>query len=156
MKRSLVAAVALGAVSGLRTMQAIAWVSRDLSSRRLPRGASRLERWLAGPGVAPVLSGLAMGELAGDKLPGIPVRIAAPPLLGRAIAGAVVGAIAAGRDRHGIGAAVGAGAAVAAAYAGWSLRRELGRHTPVPDVLAALAEDALAVAVARRFVDPAS
>jgi len=155
MKPSLAAAAGLGAVSGLRTLQGLAWVSRDLSSRRLPRRASQLERWLAAPGVARVLAGLAAGELASDKLPGIPDRTSAPPLLGRAMAGAVVGAIAAGRDRQPVGAAVGAGAAVAATFAGWFLRRELGRLTPVPDAVVALAEDALAVGLARRLVGAA-
>lgn len=152
MKPSLAAAAGLGAASGLRTLQALAWVSRDLSSRRLPRRAGRLERWLAAPGLAPILAGLAAGEIAGDKLPGVPDRITVPPLLGRAMAGAVVGAIAAGQDRQPAGALVGASAAVAAAFAGWFLRRELGRRTPAPDAVVALAEDALAVALARRFV----
>jgi uncharacterized membrane protein len=149
MNRSLAVAAGLGAVSGLRTMQALAWVSRDLSSRRVRRGASGLERALARRDVALVLRGLASGELAVDKLPGIPARIEVPPLLGRALAGGVVGSVAAGPHREALGGAVGAGAAVVGAFTGWFLRREFGRVTHMPDLAVALLEDALAVAAAR-------
>jgi uncharacterized membrane protein len=149
MNRSLGVAMGLGAVSGLRTMQGLAWVSRDLSSRRVRRGASGVERWLARRDVAFVLRVLASGELAADKLPGIPDRIDAPPLLGRALAGAVVGSVAAGRSLEATGAVLGAGAAVVGAFTGWFLRREIGRVTHLPDLAVALAEDALTVALAR-------
>jgi uncharacterized membrane protein len=149
MNRSLAVAAGLGAVSGLRTMQALAWVSRDLSSRRVPRGASGLERLLARRDVAFLLRGLASGELAADKLPVIPDRITLPPLLGRALAGAAVGSVAAGRSREAAGAALGASAAVVGTFTGWFLRREIGRVTHIPDLAVALAEDALAVALAR-------
>jgi uncharacterized membrane protein len=113
---------------------------------------SMLERWLSRRDVARVLGVLAAGELAGDKIPGIPDRVALPPLLGRAAAGAAVGAVAAGRGRELAGAAVGAGAAVAGAFAGWYLRREAGRVTFLPDTGVAMMEDALAVGLARRLV----
>jgi uncharacterized membrane protein len=152
MNRSLASAAGLGAVAGLRTMQGLAWVSHDLASRRVPRRATGLERWLARGDVATVIAGLATAELAADKLPFIPDRITLQPLLGRAMAGAVVGALAAGRDRQVAGAALGASAAVAAAFTAWFLRREVGRTTMLPDLAVALAEDALAVAVARSLV----
>jgi uncharacterized membrane protein len=146
------AAAGLGAVSGLRTLQALAWVSRDLSSRRLSRRAGRMERWLADPWVARGLRGAAAGELMVDKLPWTPDRIRPPALLGRAAAGAVVGSIAAGRERAAPGAAVGAASAVAGAFISWSLRRALVRHTGVPDGVVAALEDAVAVSVARALV----
>jgi uncharacterized membrane protein len=149
MNRSLGVAMGLGAVSGLRTMQGLAWVSRDLSSRRVRRGASRLEKWLARRDVAFVLRVAASGELAVDKLPGIPDRIDAPSLLGRAAAGAVVGSVTAGRSLEATGAVLGAGAAVVGTFTGWFLRREIGRVTHLPDLAVALAEDALTVALAR-------
>lgn len=152
MDRSLATAAGLGAVSGLRTMQGLAWVSHALSSHRVPRRATGLERWLARRDVATAIAGLASAELAADKLPAIPARITLPPMLGRALAGAMVGAVAAGRDRQIAGAAVGASAAVAASFAGWFLRREMGRVTLLPDLAVALAEDALTVALARELV----
>lgn len=153
MKRSLATAAGLGFVSGLRSMQGLAWVSRDLSSRRVPRRAGRLERWLARDDVALLLTAGAVGELAVDKLPGIPDRIAPPPLLGRAAAGGVVGAVAAGRGQEAVGATLGAVAAVAGTFAGWFVRREAGRRTGLPDAVLALVEDAVAIASARELVE---
>jgi uncharacterized membrane protein len=152
MKRSLATAAGLGMVSGLRTMQGLAWAARALSQGKIPRHATGLERWLANDLVARALATAAAGELAVDKVPGIPDRIHPTALTGRILAGAVVGAVAAGRGRQLTGAAVGAGGAVAGAYAGWFLRREASRVTFLPDLAVAMAEDALAAAVARRLV----
>lgn len=146
-------AAGLGAVTGLRGTIGLAMVSRELSDRRtLPRGASRLEAWLAEDMVAIALSGLASGELAADKLPGIPARVTPGSLFGRGLIGGVLGAIAAGPDQRAVGAAVGVAAAVAASYAGWLLRREVGRTTSLPDFAVALGEDAVAIAAARELV----
>jgi uncharacterized membrane protein len=152
MKRSLMTAAGLGAVSGLRTAQALAWLSRELSHGRPTRDGSSLERWLSTDIVTFAIATAAAGELVVDKLPNTPDRIRPHALLGRAVAGAMVGAIAAGRDRQMIGAAIGAGSAVASAYAGWLLRREASRVTFLPDIAVAIAEDALAAALARRLV----
>ena len=57
-----------------------------------------------------------------------------------------------GLERQLLGALTGAGCAVAGAYAGWFLRREAGRVTLVPGLAFALAEDVLAVSLARRLV----
>jgi uncharacterized membrane protein len=152
MKRSLVTAAGLGMVSGLRTFQGLAWASRALSQAKLPRHATGLERWLANDLVARALATAAGGELAVDKLPGIPDRTHAGGLAGRILAGATVGALAAGRGRQLTGAVVGAGSAVVGAYAGSFLRREASRVTFLPDVAVAMAEDAVAAALARRLV----
>jgi uncharacterized membrane protein len=152
-KRSLATAAGLGVVSGLRTLQGLAWLSRYLSHRRrLPRHATVVERWLAHKAVARALATGAGFEIAGDKHPRAPDRIHPSGLLPRALAGAVVGMVAAGRGREAAGAAMGAGGAVAGAFAGWFLRREFGRVSFLPDAAIALAEDALAVALARRLV----
>jgi uncharacterized membrane protein len=151
-KRSLGTAAGLGLVTGLRTLQGLAWVSRHLSHRRLSGDAMTVERWLAGDRVAAGLAVVASLELAGDKHPRAPDRIRPSALFGRVVAGSLVGAIAAGRDRAAAGAALGAAGAVAGAFTGWYLRREAGRVTFLPDVGIALAEDALAVALARRLV----
>lgn len=151
MTRSLGAAAGLGVVSGLRSMQGLAWVSRALAGRRLPHGAGPVERLLSHDLVARALSVAAAGELSADKHPSTPDRIGPPSLLARAAAGAAVGSVAAGRNRQLLGALTGAGCALAGAYAGWFLRREAGRVTHVPDIAVALAEDALAVSLARRL-----
>lgn len=152
MNRSLQVAAGLGAVAGLRGFQSLAWVARDLSRRRRPRRASRLERVFADDRVAAGLAIMAAAELAGDKLPGVPDRVAPFPLAGRALAGAVAGALAVGRDRAAAGAALGAASAVATAWVAWLARRELARATLLPDFAIAAAEDAIAVAAARELV----
>jgi len=102
--------------------------------------------------VADTLGLAAAGELAVDKHPSAPDRIHPSSLLARAAAGAAVGSVAAGRNRQLLGALMGVGCAMAGAYAGWFLRREAGRVTLVPDIAVALAEDALAISLARRLV----
>jgi uncharacterized membrane protein len=145
-------AAGLGAVAGLRSMTPLAMVSRELADRRsLPRGASALEEWLARDLVAIALTGLALGELAADKLPGIPDRISPGPLFGRAMVGGILGAIAVDDDDRPLGILVGVAAAAVGAYLGWFLRREAGRVTMLPDAALALGEDALAVAASREL-----
>ncbi|MFW5951571.1 MAG: DUF4126 domain-containing protein [Gemmatimonadota bacterium] len=152
MNEKLVTAAGLGTVTGLRSMTGLAMVSRELSDRRrLPRGASRLEEWLAEDLVAVTLSALALGEIVADKLPGVPDRIAPGALFGRGLIGGLVGAIAAGADHRAAGAAIGTAAAVCAAYLGWFLRQEAGRATMLPDAAVALVEDAVALASAREL-----
>lgn len=145
-------AAGLGAVTGLRSMTGLAMLSRDLSDRRrLPRHATRLEHWLAQDLVAITLSALALGELVADKLPATPPRTDPPSLLARGAIGALLGSIAAGHDDRAAGAIVGAAAALAASWAAWFLRREVGRATLLPDAALAVAEDAMAIAAAREL-----
>lgn len=146
-------AAGLGAVTGMRGLMGLAMVSRELSDRRrLPRGASQLEAWLAEDMVAITLSALALGELVADKVPGIPDRINPGSLLGRGLVGGLLGAIAAGADDRAPGATVGVAAAVGVSFAAWLARREVGRITLLPDAALALAEDAVAIAAARELV----
>jgi len=90
----------------------------------------------------------ALGELVADKLPNIPNRTDPGPLLGRAIAGAIVGAAVGDRlDRDRVRYALaGAAIAVLTAQLSFRLRRTLSDH--LPPVAAALAEDVLVVAAA--------
>lgn len=146
------AAAGMGAVTGLRSLTGLAMVSRELSDRRrLPRHASRLEEWLAADMVAIALTGMAIGEMVVDKLPAVPDRVNPGSLVGRAVIGGALGAIAGGRDDRALGAAAGVAGALAGSFAGWLLRREAGRRTPLPDMAVALAEDAMAVAAAREL-----
>ena len=95
--------------------------------------------------VVPVL---AAGELIIDKIPNVPNRIDGPSLLGRIAAGAVIGAVVAGRTgaNRGESAIVGGLIAFASAHATYRLRRMLGER--LPRLAAGLVEDAVAVGAA--------
>lgn len=118
--------ILLAAASGARTMTGLATAARSTGARAPVAGA---------------LATLAVMELIADKLPGIPNRTDPLPLLGRAAAGALIGATvaaASGRDRaH--GATLGAVVAVLAAHLSFHARRELAGR--LPDTLAAVVED---------------
>jgi uncharacterized membrane protein len=125
-----VMSVALGAISGSRSMLAPALVARAA-------GVSR---------GAPLLATLAGGEMLADKLPFIPARTRALPLVGRLASGAVVGsAFCAGRSR--VACAIGGAAgAVVAAYALTRVRQFVTTQRGVPNAVAGLCEDAVALA----------
>lgn len=141
----------LGAASGLRSMAAISQTSRWLagSAERRPEGAAA--DILSRSWVSALLQLAAIGEMAADKLPFIPDRIAPGPLLGRAAAGAVAGGVLARRSRESgaLGALLGGIGAVVAAHAGFHVRRALTRGAGLPDLPVALGEDVLAIAIAR-------
>jgi uncharacterized membrane protein len=93
-----------------------------------------------------------LGELVGDKLPKAPGRTSLPPLLGRVVSGAVVGAavFASEGRRTTTGMALGSTAAIAAAFAGERLRALAVEKTGLPDPVVALAEDATVLLVGLR------
>ncbi len=142
----------LGALAGARSMSAPALVSWHLSHSPEAWRVGGPARVLSKRPVARVLGVLALGEFVADKLPWIPVRVQPLPLAGRALTGALAGATAAaGRRRVWVAAVLGAGAALASAWAFYSLRRLATRRLGVPDRVVALAEDALVLAVGSRL-----
>lgn len=147
MSYDLLAAAGLGAATGLRSTTGLAMASLELADRG--RVGDRLRGWLADDTVSYVLTGLAIGEIVADKLPGIPDRVDPAPLAARGVLGAAVGALAGGEDRWVAGAAIGATAAVTSAWIGWSVRKEAGWATGLPDGILGVLEDALAVAIGR-------
>ena len=142
---------ALGAATGLRSMAAPSQLSRALGPPGARRRRGAVADLLARPATRSLLQVALLGELVADKLPGIPDRIEPGPLLGRALVGALAGAVLARRDGEpaALGAVAGAGAAVLAACAGYAARRALTRGAGLPDLPVALCEDVLAVATAR-------
>jgi len=105
-------------------------------------------RMLANARVATTLKAAAALEIVGDKLPSIPDRIAAGPLVGRALSGAVVGAAIAADSRRDRGAAaiLGALTAVACAHVSFRARRRLSAI--VEPTLAAVIEDVVVLSIA--------
>jgi uncharacterized membrane protein len=90
------------------------------------------------------LPALAAGELIGDKLPTAPPRSEGPGLFGRVLSGAFSGRVSGGTR----GARVGAAFALAATYPSQSLRAQIVKRTPIPDIACAVPEDLIAAALA--------
>ncbi len=150
--------VLIGGVSGLRSMTGIAMVTIGAHLGWLHLAGTGLG-FLARPISMYIFVLLALGELIADKTPAIPSRITPGPLGARAVFGGLCAsalAVAAGASWI-LPALLGAIAAVAAAYAGYWLRRtitigntntgELTRKR-VPDLPIALLEDAVAILLA--------
>jgi uncharacterized membrane protein len=133
----LVRAAVLGAAAGARSVTPLAALAASAPPAGGPGNA-----WLRWTRLA--LGAAAVGELVADKLPTTPSRLAAAPLAGRVVFGALAGGAYARRRGAGVvlPALVGAAAALGASHAGaWWRRRASG-------VPAALAEDTAAVALA--------
>ncbi len=141
----------LGAISGLRFTSGLVLLSRTAA-----RGGISLEEtpfgFLGSRKVSTVLHLMLLGELIGDKIPGVPSRTALKSLLGRAVSGAFVGAVlfASEERRSAAGALIGAGSAVVAAFAGERLRAAVVERTGAPDPLVGMAEDAVVLAIGTR------
>lgn len=95
-----------------------------------------------------VFTMLAIIELVADKLPGTPARTAPVGLLARIVLGGASGlALAASTGISvalaGVIASIGA---IAGAFAGYHTRRAVVFEAHIPDLVAAIAEDAIAIA----------
>lgn len=141
-----------GVLAGMRSLSAPALLSREFS-REPTRFFRRSLRGFASQQVGRVLTTLAIGELAADKAPFTPPRIAPPVLAGRILSGAFTGAALAKRRGRPVLVPVllGAAAAVASSYAFYSLRRLATQRLRVPNVLAGFLEDGLALLLSNRL-----
>lgn len=151
--RSVLPAAALGAIAGMRSFSAPAFLSHHLAQEGRRAGGSA-ERLLASRQSERVLKLLAGGEMLADKLPFIPARIEPLPLAGRALVGAVTGAALARHVKRSrvAPALAGAATAILSAYAFYYLRREAGRRYSLPNTVAGLAEDLLVVVLGSRLL----
>jgi len=138
----------LGAVSGMRSMFApslLNWAARrsGLDLESTPFSAFK------GPGIGRTAAALVLGELVADKMPFDPNMSDGTALLTRAVAGGAAGAaiFKARKNNILLGAAVGAVAAVGAAYATYYLRKKAAGYFQVSDRTVALAEDGIALGV---------
>jgi len=144
---SLAGAAAIGAVAGLRSMLAPALLSQAAHT-----GSIDLEggpfAFLNQQRSADIATGAAVLELIADKLSFTPARTTPVPLIVRAISGGAAGAAlcSARKQDWRKGACIGAVAAIAGSFAGYWIRRSLTRNAGAPDLVVALAEDAIAVA----------
>ena len=144
-------ALALGAISGLRTASGPTFVSRAASRGDMDLTGTPLAL-LGTPHLWKVFALAELGEFLTDKLPITPSRTAWPPLLGRAASGGLVGAaVFLSKGRHAAtGAVLGSSAAAVAALAGENLRTLVAENMGLPDPVVALAEDAVVLLVGSR------
>ncbi len=121
----------------------IAWAARrsGLDLENTPFSAFK------GPGIGRTAAALVMGEMIADKMPFVPNRTDPSALIARAVSGGAAGAAVFKARRQNIvfGAAIGAAAAVGAAYATYYLRRKAARYFDVSDRAVALVEDGIAL-----------
>jgi uncharacterized membrane protein len=142
----LIAIPLLGLVTGMRSMTAMAvlcWFAYKGDLSLDDTWAS----WAAKLVTAIIFTVLALGELAADKLPKTPNRIAPGPLLVRVVMGGLIGSIVAaglnGSEFEGI--ILGVGGALIGAFGGFLVRRELVSRLDCKDWHVALVEDATAI-----------
>ena len=129
--------VALGAMSGMRSMAGPAALALDDDDGILDhRGGRMLRR---------VLPILAAGEMIADKLPFMGDRIDPLPLAGRAAMGALVGGVIAREDNGSVaaGALIGAATAVVIAHIAYQIRKRL----PVSTVVGGVLEDGVVLGI---------
>jgi len=125
---------AIGTVAGLRSVTAPAATLGAADSH-----------WTGPARVA------AAAELIADKLPATPPRLLPIALAVRVVSGALCGRALAKRAQgsHMLGTVAGAVGSLAGSYAGYYARRYVTVQKHVPDWAIALAEDALAIGLAR-------
>jgi uncharacterized membrane protein len=143
---SFLLAFAIGVVAGLRSLTApaiAAWAAHlgwiDLSSTPLA--------WLGSAAAAYILLACMLAELVADKLPQTPNRTALGPFLGRVLLGGLAGAaVTAGAGRSlALGAVLGGLGGIVGTFGGFKARTGLVRALKVPDYVAAILEDIVAV-----------
>lgn len=140
----------IGLTAGARSLTPLAAVSEADRRGVLPKD-NGAPPWLSHPMVAHGLALLAAGELWGDKLRSAPDRIVPAGIAARLITGGLAGAALAPRRQALAGAAIGAAAAVGAAYLTFALRMRAMRR--FGQTATGLVEDALTVGAAEWVVE---
>jgi uncharacterized membrane protein len=138
--------ILIGLSAGSRSMTPLAAVSEAAHSGHLPAD-SGAPSWLGSDWMAAGSKALAAGELWGDKLPSAPDRIVLAGILARIVTGGLAGAALAPRRQRYLGAALGAGAAVAASYVTYHARMKAIRR--FGQTRSGLVEDALTLGAAQ-------
>jgi uncharacterized membrane protein len=141
----LLKTLAAGWISGMRSVSALAFTSNLIHQHRSLLPLSKPLRFLGNPIVSKTIHTLAAGEFVGDKLPETPDRVAPAPLTGRAVMGAISGAViyTLAKKSPMTGALIGGLTAIVSSYAMYKLRKEIKLNTNVPDLTLGIAEDAL-------------
>lgn len=127
-------------------MTPLAAVSEAARKGELPAREGAM-RYVGHPLVAAGAKALAAGELFGDKLESAPDRIVPAGIAARLVTGGLAGAALAPRRHAALGALLGAGGAVAAAYVTFSARKRAMRRFGQKST--GLVEDALTLGAAQ-------
>lgn len=141
-------AAGLGLATGGRSTSAVAAFA--VANQDGPPDLRRPASMLSGPGARKVGVALLLAELVVDKLPSTPSRLA-PPVLGVRVAAAVLVSWALAQREHvapAVPVVAGAVGALAGSFAGARYRAATASRG-VPDVAAALLEDAATLLLAR-------
>lgn len=143
--RLMAAAIGIGALAGLRTMTAPAVVSWA-TERGWIRSPGRHLAFLGNKRTVAIISTLAAGELAVDKLPATPNRTLPAGLVARFVSGGLSAGVLCASKKKMVapGVLLGGLAAIAGAFIGYTARRELREKLHLSDAAIAVAEDALA------------
>jgi uncharacterized membrane protein len=145
---ALLLAFGIGVVAGLRSLTApavVAWAAHlgwiNLHNSPLAFMGSK---WSLG-----IFTVLALAELVADQLPNTPARTAPVGLCARIVTGGLCGAClaVAGGAALLVGSLAGAIGGIAGAFGGYQARVGLVRSLRVPDVVIAVSEDAVAIAL---------
>lgn len=145
----LLLAFAIGLVTGLRSLTAAASVAWAAYLGWL-RFHGTLLSFMGSKAAVIIFTLLALAELVADQLPSTPARTAPPGLIARFVLGALSGAaisLAGGQTLY-LGALLGALGGVLGAFGGYQARTRLTKLLRVPDLVIALAEDAVAIGAA--------
>jgi uncharacterized membrane protein len=136
----------IGVIAGLRTMTAPAAVAWAANLHWLNLHSSPLA-FMGSTAAVVVFTLGALGELVVDKLPSTPNRTRLLGLIGRSVLGGLSGAAvaASGAQSIPLGAVLGVAGALTGAFAGYEVRKRLGRALKVPDFVIALLEDVVAI-----------
>lgn len=144
----------LAAICGLRSIAGPALLSRAVRRGDIQGLEGTPFAALESPKVSAALQLLMVGEMIGDKTPFVPSRTSVPSLLGRALSGALVGAVLfLDAERRPVsGAVLGVLSAVAAAYIGENFRAKGAEKLGVPDPILGLLEDSVVLFGGSRFL----
>jgi uncharacterized membrane protein len=148
-------AVGIGIVAGLRSFTAPAAVSWAAHLGWLSLHGSPLA-FMGSSAAVVVLSLLAALEYVTDLLPRTPRRTTPGPLIARIVTGGLSGAslcVAASQSLL-VGAVLGGVGGVVGAFAGYEARKRLVSGLQVKDVVIAISEDLVAIALAYFIVAP--
>lgn len=150
---SYLLALGIGIVAGLRSLTAPAAVSWAAHAKWLDLHGSALS-FMGSTTAVVIFSLLAAAEFVGDLLPRTPRRTLPGPLAARVLSGALSAACLVTSSGHSlpIGVLLGGIGAVIGAYVGYETRRRAVAGLRVKDVMVAVPEDIVAIALAYLIV----